>query len=59
MTEAAKDKGEFTIGHHIVLRCPHCGQKYEARLDNNPLVRDGLVIEPLPLPPDVESETEQ
>ena len=44
---------------HIMLRCPHCNQQYEAQIDNNPLVRDGLTITPLPVEPETESELEQ
>lgn len=44
---------------HIELQCPHCHQRYVAKIDNNPLVRDGLTITPLPLEPDLESESEQ
>lgn len=48
----------FTPGRHIMLRCPHCDQLYEAKIDNNPLVKDGLMIEPLPVEIAVESELE-
>lgn len=40
---------------HIMLRCPHCDQSYEAKIENNPLVKDGLTIIPLPIEPDVEA----
>lgn len=45
--------------NHIMLSCPHCNQNYVAKIGNNPLVRDGLTITPLPLSPDVEAEGEQ
>jgi hypothetical protein len=51
-----------TQDRHIMLRCPHCNQTYEAKIDNNPLIKNGLFITPLPVEPvelEVESETEQ
>ena len=47
------------INNHIMLQCPHCEQTYEAEIGNNPLVRDGLTITPLPLPAEIEVEGEQ
>jgi hypothetical protein len=44
---------------HIMLRCPHCERHYEAVVGNNPLVKDGLTITPLPIEIPVESEIEQ
>lgn len=49
----------FTPGRHIMLRCPHCDQKYEAELGNNPLVKEGITITPVPIEIPVESEIEQ
>jgi hypothetical protein len=43
----------------ITIRCPHCDQEFNAKIDNNPLVKDGLMITPIPVEPSVESETEQ
>ena len=47
------------MNDHIMLRCPHCDQTYEAKIDHNPLVKDGLTITPLPVEIDVEDEREQ
>lgn len=41
---------------HIMLRCPRCDQQYEAEIGNNPLVKDGLTITPLPIEIPIESE---
>lgn len=47
------------VGHHIMLRCPHCDQQYDAEIGNNPLAKNGLTITPVPIEVAVESETEQ
>jgi hypothetical protein len=47
------------VGHHIILRCPHCDEQYEAAIDDNPLVQHGLMIVPLPVPVEEPSELEQ
>jgi hypothetical protein len=50
---AAQDDGEESLpasqslNDSIMLRCPHCKEQYEARIGNNPLVKDGLTITPL------------
>lgn len=46
------------VDHHIMLRCPHCDQQYEAKIVKNPLLR-GISIEPIPIETPIESETEQ
>lgn len=55
----AHDDQPRTKNDHIMLRCPHCDQVYEAKIGNNLLVRDGLTITPLTVAPDVASEIEQ
>jgi len=45
-----------TNNSHIMSRCPHCNQEYEAAVDNNPLVKNGLIINPLPVEIPVESD---
>jgi DnaJ-class molecular chaperone len=65
MTSCLRCNGRGTIpasqpeNRHIMLRCPHCNQEYEAEIGNNPLIRDGLFIKPLPIEIPVESEIEQ
>ena len=55
------DGGEQSASknNHIMLRCPHCAQTYEAVVGNNPLVKDGLTITPLPLSTELQVGGEQ
>lgn len=46
------------MNDHIMLRCPHCDRQYEAKIETNELVKDGLMITPVPVEIPVESETE-
>jgi hypothetical protein len=43
----------------ITIRCPHCDQKFDCKIGNNELVKDGLMITPVPIEIPVEVETEQ
>lgn len=54
-----KQKAEYTVGNHIMLRCPHCNEQYEAELGNNPLVKDGITITPVSIEPEVATDVEQ
>lgn len=61
-TEKREQQSEVAtaqVGNHVILRCPHCDQRYEAEISNNPLLKHGLTITPIPLLPDVETEVEQ
>ena len=64
LPDAFRGRGNMSIksepnNNHIMLRCPHCDQLYEAVIGNNELVRDGLTITPLPIEIPIESEIEQ
>lgn len=45
--------------NHIMIRCPHCDQRFEAEIGNNELVKDGITITPLPVDIPTATDTEQ
>lgn len=58
-THDEKTTTSAIVGHHIMLRCPHCERQYEAEIDNNPLMKNGLMIIPVPIEHPLESNVEQ